>query len=165
MNTTTKSTKQHVDSANEKTIEIAAASASASTPAWVGDADAKILEWKHDKVNDKPCIRVLFGVVSGPLRGRRIDWCGWLTPRAIDRTLQQLAAGGYQGGTLRTLDGFGSCFVSLRIEAEPGSGAASRTLFPRVAWVNRIRTLDKAKGLSGDELDDLDELVAKRAAT
>ena len=140
------------------------AATASEVPSWVGEADAKILEWKHDKVNDKPCIRVMFGIMSGPLRGRRVDWCAWLTPAAIDNALKQLEAGGYRGGSLRSLDGFGTCIVSVRIEAEAGSGSNARSVFPKVGWVNKIKTLDKAKGLDDEELAALDELVAKRSA-
>lgn len=128
------------------------------------DCDAKILEWRHHKVNDKPCIAIMFGITSGPLRGRRIDWTGWLTAKAIETTLRQLQAAGWKGGSMRTLDGLDvGNLVSLRIEPEAMQDDPSR-VFPRVAWVNKIRTLAHATGLSDADLAAVDKLAAESQA-
>src|SRR5437899_772218 len=127
------------------------------------DCDAKLLEWKHHRVNDKPCVAVLFGILSGPLRGRRVEWTAWMTAAAIELSLRQLQAAGWKGGSLRTLDGLGSVNVSLRIEPEalPADERGPARVFPRVAWVNKIRNLAHATGLSDRELEELDKLAAK----
>lgn len=100
-------------------------------------------------------VRVLFRI-SGPThQGQTVEFTGWLTDRAIDRTLESLVAAGFEIGTpLRELRGIGRVDCSIVVEHE---SVGART-YSRVRWVNTPRklALKPELRLPEDELQMLD---------
>lgn len=76
-----------------------------------------------------------FEIAEGDFRGRRISWRGYFTDATAERTLESLENAGWDGVSLRRLDGLGSRPCVLVIEDEEGNDGNT---YSRVKWVNGL---------------------------
>lgn len=127
-----------------------------TTTSLVGDREAKAVQWSIQKVADKPAVKVLFELVTAPHTGRRLEWTGWLTEAAVDLTANALVACGWDGVSLLRLNGMGEQHVMLRIGEEK---AKNGKVYPRVDFVNELRSLASGQALTASELAYVEEML------
>ena len=129
-------------------------------PPFEGDFEATAIESQWERIADKPCIRVIFRVdqEKSAFNGRRVEWVGWLTPAAITLTARSLENCGWDGVSLLKLAGFGTKRCSLRVVM--GEETADGKRFPKVEYVNALRTVSAKSALSDADLANFDRLLA-----
>jgi len=66
--------------------------------------------------------------------GESVNWDGWLTPAAVDRTFEGLRLCGWQSDDVRDLSGIDTNDVEIVVEHEDYNGQT----YPRVKWVNAL---------------------------
>ncbi len=92
---------------------------------------ARAVEWSFGKSsNGNEQVIVTFATDEG-----RKSWYGSFTEAAVDFTLEALENCGWDGGSLKTLDGMGSVDVNLVIDCEEYEGK----LRERIRFINKPR--------------------------
>ncbi len=82
-------------------------------------------------------VRLQFEILAeGEFRGHQIHWDGWLSEKAIERTMDSLEHCGWDGASLANPRGIGSKDCSIVIEHERSE--ADGKVYPRVKWVNAL---------------------------
>jgi hypothetical protein len=84
-----------------------------------------------------------------------IRWYGYFTDGAVDRTLVSLEHAGWDGVSLKTLDGLGSKDCSIVVEEEEYNGKKRM----RVQWVNSASV---SKPLETDGMSALERRLAAK---
>jgi hypothetical protein len=101
----------------------------------------------ESKLKKSPGVTVVFSITQdGPHKGQTIDWNGWWSDKAKDRTAESLTLCGYDGVNPASI---GANEVLLIVEHEdvppdPNNPTAPTRKRPKVAWVN-----DPERGGSG----------------
>jgi len=106
-------------------------------------------------------VSVVFRISEGQdFAGKRVEWAGWLSPAAIDRTLEALRLMGWDGKDLRELGPLDQ-EVEIDVEIEDDEQGNTRE---RVKWVNEIGRSNMGAPMSPDQLAGLAERVKARAS-
>lgn len=121
---------------------------------------ADVVEWRISESKEKqtPVVVAIVEIAKGEHTGRRLFWRGWLSPDAIDRTLEQLEAAGYTGEEpLSTLRGFGTKRVIVVVDHEEAINKRTQKPFTvaRGAWLKKVPTLEGTPTLSPAIVDRL----------
>lgn len=82
---------------------------------------------------EKKFVAVTFRLEDGPDRGKSVDWQGWLTPKAQERTVKSLVAMGFDGENLSSCKE--EVIVVLENE-EYEDEEGKKHVRARVKWVN-----------------------------
>lgn len=98
---------------------------------------AKAVEWDLDVQNGKECVVVRFEFADGPHTGRSIQWWGYFTEAAVDRTMESLRYCGWDSDSIAELDNLGANEVELVVKDEEYQGKWRS----KVQWVNRLSRL------------------------
>jgi hypothetical protein len=94
-------------------------------------------------------------VAEGDFKGRRVSWRGYFTDATAERTLESLESAGWDGTSLKRLDGLGSRPCVLVIEDEEGSDGK---IYSKVQWVNALGGgLSVKEKLETNEIANLEE--------
>lgn len=95
-------------------------------------------EWKLGESDEKhtPFIGIQFELLDEHVNGITMNWSGWLTDAAIDRTLESLRACGWRGKDLSDLTGIGDRRVTVVINDEV-SQKDGKT-YARISFVNKL---------------------------
>lgn len=126
-----------------------------------GEFLAKPESWRvgHIGTKETECIQIMFVLEDG----RRMPWTGFLTEKAILRTLDTLRLLGWDGKqSLGSLQLNKSKDVSLSVQ-ERYNQSSGRS-FIEIAWINPVRTLGKAPELKPDVLARVDEMARNAEA-
>lgn len=95
-----------------------------------------------------PYIAVAFELLDGDHAGAELTWSGWLSDKAMERTLKGLRAAGWRGADLSDLAGIGERKCSLTIDDEVSQSDGK--VYARIKFVNSTGGAE----LRGDALDD-----------
>jgi hypothetical protein len=122
-----------------------------------GEFEIALAESQWDKVNDKPCIKVIVTIEkAGAWYGKRLEWTGWMTEAAIDITAQALVNLGWDGKSLLKLEGLGSTNATAKIEEEEGRDGR---WWPRIKFINKLRGVATESALTEKDIMGLDVLL------
>jgi hypothetical protein len=93
-------------------------------------------EWKLGETDNThtPFIGVQFELLDESVAGVTMNWSGWLSDAAIDRTLESLRACGWRGKDISDLTGIGDRRVTVTVDNEEYKGKT----FPRIKFVNML---------------------------
>jgi hypothetical protein len=111
----------------------------------VGTYRAKALQWVLTEIGEKktPAVAIEFAFVDPELG--KITWDGWLSEKALERTVESLRHCGWEGSDVSELHGLDANEVELVIEHEEYEG----NTYAKVRWVNRGGGLSHKTPLSG----------------
>lgn len=113
--------------------------------------------------NGTKAVEAKIEVTRGPNAGQRIHYRGYLTaaggapgPKNLETTTRELRAMGWTGTTWGDWSGIGSKEVSFRVMGEEGKNREGRTvIYYRAAFVTEVRTLNRDRFASAEEVADL----------
>lgn len=74
--------------------------------------------------------------------GEDVEWQGWLTDKAVDRTLEALRVCGWTGDDVRELPGLDANEVEIEVQHEEFKGR----IYARVRWVNALGSGSRGAG-------------------
>ncbi|HEY2735947.1 MAG TPA: hypothetical protein VGI70_18245 [Polyangiales bacterium] len=89
-----------------------------------------------------PHVSILFRLVEGPDEGQTIQWNGYLSDKALERSLESLRHCGWDSDNLSELASVTKNEVRLVVEHEVSQqGESVGKVFARVRWVNAADAL------------------------
>ena len=91
-------------------------------------------------------VALTFSIVEGSEAGETVQWRGYCTEKAHERTIESLRHCGWSGGDITDLTGIDRNMVQLVIEDDTWEGKTR----PKVKWVNAIRPSVNAEQRMGD---------------
>jgi hypothetical protein len=121
-----------------------------------GHYQAIAREWTFGKTSKgTEQIAILFEIAEGDEKGQRITWYGFFTEATYERTLDSLENAGWDGQSLKRLDGLGSRPCVIVVENETGQDGKT---YPRVRWVNSLGGgLNVKEKMETHEVNSLEE--------
>jgi hypothetical protein len=112
-----------------------------------GTFTARAIAWGINIKNEKERVEVVFQLKDQPVQR---TWFGYLhLESCAERTLESLEYCGWDGVSLKRLDGMGTRDVNIVIEEETYEGK----IRDKVQWVNEVRAIEQAPESTLDALE------------